>query len=184
MVTEAQSTIPDLAKFSAQEYSAGGISVCRAYINTILRAHQVQLPERVLGSIDRQEERMLVGNFFRGFPYGPDTALGQLVQMIACEVTHEVNIRNGLRTHQKWAIEASRTSLPTLRKVKQEIAEEIFSQESTEYKNRLSTVFFAHRLRQLFPMRGKNDQQRRQERNGMLASLVAEISTRFPLTSR
>jgi hypothetical protein len=180
--TQEVGILPSLTAFTAQDYQAGSLRL--SYINTIFRSHNLELPPRLIFPCDRSENSDLVGRFFRESTYTPDTKLAQLVQVIASEASlmARFSFTKGGPMHRlpRLIQEIKDTALPGVRKVKHEIAQEVFGDESIDYSTKLTQAFFAHRFSETFSMPGKNKDARIKERDQILNELLSKISTIFP----
>lgn len=180
MTTEI-GTIADLTTFSGHDHATDE-DQRKAYINTIFLAHNSGLSPRWLSELINSGESLLLSRFFNEFQCAPYTKLAQLLQVIVYETSLGFAAVRRFRNNptNTWALETTSTILPETRRIKWEIAQEIFGDERLDYTERLTNVFFAHRFTEMFPMPGVRKYQRMQERDRILHALIDEISARFP----
>lgn len=188
---ERPTTSAGLQIITADDYGVSGEASGKArrnYIESIVTAHGASISSEWMPSIDEHSESVLVQQFFRSFEnegYGPQSRLGQLVQMLACEVSAQNRISSLFSSRSAGVQERNIPSgvevLTEIRKAKKSLAEEIFGDQRDQYLPVLQSTFFMHRNKE---EERRNPKQAKKARDQQLRVVVQQIAQAFPTTSK
>lgn len=165
-----------LNSFTIEDY--GTANGQRDYIEALFKAKGVDFGDRPTYYAWSSEHSALVKSFFKLTGYGPETKLGQLVQLVACEDKKSIDIVSFSRKG-KWDLVAQNDrDLAQIRRAGNQIAKEIFGGEADGFIDRIREDYI---MRPPEPM-SNNDRRKRRRTN--LSSIISDVTTKFPLTSR
>lgn len=171
MITERK---PESFKISDYDNAAGQ----REYVASIFKSRGVDFGKMETHHLWSGVYAALVYSFFQKSGYGPETRLGQLVQIIACEGRRIDRLAKHFRIGTRKDIEENiSNTLKQIRAVRDTVAEEIFGSEAKEYVSRIKDGYVSIPGKMTY-------HQRKKIRDKNLNLIIDDVNYKFPLTSR
>lgn len=165
---------PENFKISDYDNTPGQLD----YIASIFQSRGVNFKDTQTYHLWSGVYSALVNSFFQKSGYGPETRLGQLVQIIACEGRQSDKLLKYLRIGTRKDVgENISNSLKQIRDVRDVVAEEIFGSEAKEFVSRIKQGYVCVPGKMGF-------QERIKIRNKNLDLIIDDVNSKFPLTSR
>lgn len=152
-----------------------------SFIKSIISEGGLEIRDEDLPKFYNKPEIILVESFFRETNYSPETNLGKLVQLIACQESIRVKTE-GQRGHKvtQRKLKGGNNLQKMLDTPIEFFAQAIFPQDYKSQLQKLKNVFFMHRI----TTQSLSARTKLKYRGDALHALVDEISQKFPLTSK